>query len=86
MKFFKIYFIAIMLLTFLPLVSAYSFESNIQEVGFDIGEFEGYDGGDTGPPPEYVENEEFDNNETNDSSNDSPVEYDPDNPYAEWER
>jgi len=67
----------------LPLTTVYSYENNIQRVGFDIDEYEGYDGG---ANPQIPENIEIENNESNDSSNDNPVEYDPDNPYAEWER
>jgi len=80
MKLLNKFFIAILLLMFLPLTTVYSYENNIQRVGFDTNEFNGFDGGANPPIPENIEIE------NNDSSNDNPTDYDPDNPYAEWER
>jgi len=80
MKILNKFFIAILLLMCLPLTTVYSFDNNIQRVGFDIGEFEGIDGGLNPPAPELVEGEDAEERP------DNPTEYDPDNPYAEWER
>ena len=85
MKIINKIFIAALLVICLPLTAVYSYDSNVQTVGFDSGEIDGVDGPNSIVPENFQSDEDSDNNSQAESP-DNPTEYDPDNPYAEWER
>ena len=85
MKIINKFFIAACLFFCLPLTTVLSLENNFKTVGFDSGEIEGVDGP-FSAIPEGFEIEEGQGNNGPADKPDGPVEYDPNNPYAEWER
>ncbi len=85
MKIINKIFIVALLAICLPLASVYAYDYDIQTVGFDSGEIDGVDGPNSIVPENFQSDEEPENNSSAENP-DSPVEYDPDNPYAEWER
>ena len=80
MKIKNILFVILMILMFIPVSPVISNALDIQQVGWGPNDIEGIDGPGNPVAPEQAETED-----SNDSSGDNPVEYDPDNPYAEWE-
>ena len=81
MKTINKFLVLLIILMFLPLSPIISSAVDIQQVGWGPNDIEGFDGdGNPLPAPEVTESE--DNYERDPEI---PREYDPNNPYAEWE-
>ena len=82
----SIFIIGLLFITvaFSSIQEAASSNIDIQTVGYDIGDFNGVDGNGAVPPvPDAGDTNEGSGGEG--PSVESPDEYDPENPYGQWE-